>query len=150
MAVWIYFRHYINILILYAVLTTFRTIGPFELNWDTQQYKCWISQYITFGLLASLQSLNLFWLYFVVKVAANMLFKDQIGDVRSDDEAEDEEDGEGLEKVEEGKKNGEKAGLMNGHKAAQKRVETMNGNTLKGTAPTEPSFAEVVEGKKER
>lgn len=79
-----------------------------------------------------------------------MLFKDQISDVRSDDEAEDEEDGEGSERVEEGKKNGEKGGVMNGHKAAQKRVETMNGNTLKGTAPTEPSFAEVVEGKKEK
>ncbi|KAL8788226.1 MAG: hypothetical protein Q9195_007395 [Heterodermia aff. obscurata] len=148
MAVWIYFRHYINILILYAVLTSFRTIGPFELNWDTQQYKCWISQYITFGLLASLQSLNIFWFYFVVKVAANILFKDQISDVRSDDEAEDDE--EGLERVEGGKEDGEKGGMMNGHKAAHNRVEMTNGNALKGTAPAEPSFAEVVESKKEK
>ena len=33
-------------------------IGPYELNWETEQYKCWIAQYITFGLLASLQAEN--------------------------------------------------------------------------------------------
>src|SRR4051794_17258420 len=53
---WIYLRHFLNLKILWAVLTEFRTVGPFELNWETQQYKCWISQYITFGLLASLQA----------------------------------------------------------------------------------------------
>ena len=79
-----------------------------------------------------------------------MLLKDQISDVRSDDEAEDEEDGEGLQRVEGGKEDGEKGLMINGHKAAQRRVEATNGNALKGTAPTEPSFAEVVEGKKEK
>ena len=138
-----------NLVILYAVLTTFRTIGPFELNWETQQYKCWIAQYITFGLLASLQSLNLFWLYFILRVAANVVLKDQVTDVRSDDE----EEMEGLERVEGGKEDGTVAGVensMNGHTATQKRVEAPNGNALKGTAPDEPSFAEAVEGKKER
>lgn len=79
-----------------------------------------------------------------------MLLKDQISDVRSDDEAEDEEDGQGLERVEGGKEDGEQGVTMNGHKAAQKRVEATNGNALKGTAPGEPSFAEVVEGKKKK
>ena len=57
--VWIYLRHYINLVIILAVgLPTgaFRTIGPFQLDWDTQQYKCWISQGITFGLLYYLES----------------------------------------------------------------------------------------------
>ena len=79
-----------------------------------------------------------------------MLLKDQISDVRSDDEAEDEEDGEGLERVEGAKEDGEKGPTMNGHKATRNRVEATNGNALKGTAPDEPSFAEVVEGKKEK
>lgn len=61
--VWGYARHYINLRLLYAVLTDFSSVGPFELNWETQQYKCWISQYITFGLLASIQALNLFWFF---------------------------------------------------------------------------------------
>ena len=47
--VWIYLRHYINLQILWSVLTEFRTVGDFELNWITQQYKCWISQPITFS-----------------------------------------------------------------------------------------------------
>lgn len=92
MFVWIYLRHYINLVILYATLTSFRTIGSFELNWDTQQYKCWISQWITFALLASLQSLNIFWLYFVLRIAYNITFRKLVEDVRSDDEDTAEEE----------------------------------------------------------
>ena len=55
-----------------------------------------------------------------------------------------------MQRAEGGKEDGEKWVMMNGHKAAQRRVEGTNGNALKGTAPTEPSFAEVVEGKKEK
>ena len=77
-----------------------------------------------------------------------MLLKDQISDVRSDDEAEDEEDEELLERVEGGKEDGERSEMMNSHKAARRSAEASNGHALKGTAPTEPSFAEVVEGKK--
>ena len=46
--VWIYLRHYINLRILWSVLTEFRTVGEWELNWDTQQYKCYISKPIVF------------------------------------------------------------------------------------------------------
>ena len=90
--VWLYLRHYLNIIILYATLTTFKTVGSFDLNWDTQQYKCWISQYITFGLLTSLQCLNLFWLYFVLRIAYNMAFKHVVQDDRSDDEDDSTDD----------------------------------------------------------
>ena len=90
--IWIYLRHYINLMILYAVLTTFRTIGPFELDWAGQQYKCSLSQWITFSLLATLQSINLFWLYFIIKIALNVVFADIVQDVRSEDEEEEETD----------------------------------------------------------
>ena len=76
--------------ILYSILNTFRTVGPFDLNWETQQYKCSLSQYITFTLLACLQSINLFWLFFIVKIAVNVVFSDVIKDVRSDDEEEED------------------------------------------------------------
>ena len=90
--VWTYMRHYTNIRILYSVLTSFKTVGPFELNWETQQYKCWLSQYITFGLLAALQSLNLFWLYLILSIAVSVVFrKNEIQDVRSDDEDDEAE-----------------------------------------------------------
>lgn len=73
-------------------MTEFRTVGPFELNWETQQYKCWISQYITFALLASLQAVNLFWLFLILRILANYLFNSVKKDERSDDEDEEEEE----------------------------------------------------------
>lgn len=85
-------RHYINLKILWAVLTEFRTVGPFDLNWETQQYKCWISQYITFALLASLQAVNLFWLFLILRILANYIFTSETKDERSEDEEEEEEE----------------------------------------------------------
>ncbi|KAE8377047.1 TLC domain-containing protein [Aspergillus bertholletiae] len=89
---WIYLRHFLNLKILWAVLTEFRTVGPFELNWETQQYKCWISQYITFALLASLQAVNLFWLFLILRILKNYVFNSIRKDERSDDEDTEEED----------------------------------------------------------
>ncbi|KAL4863994.1 hypothetical protein BDV12DRAFT_189273 [Aspergillus spectabilis] len=89
--VWIYLRHVLNLKFLWAVLTEFRTVGPFELNWETQQYKCWISQYITFALLASLQAVNLFWLFLILRILKNYIFTNVTKDERSDDETEDED-----------------------------------------------------------
>jgi acyl-CoA-dependent ceramide synthase len=63
------------------------------LDWDTQQYKCWISQWITFGLLAALQSLNLFWLYLIVRVAYRFAVQKVAEDERSEQgESEIEEE----------------------------------------------------------
>ncbi|CRG90937.1 Sphingosine N-acyltransferase lac1 [Talaromyces islandicus] len=63
---WVYLRNYLNIRIIVSLFFEFQTVGPYELNWEMQQYKCWISNIITFVLLASLQALNLFWLYLVL------------------------------------------------------------------------------------
>ncbi|KAJ5238617.1 hypothetical protein N7468_003236 [Penicillium chermesinum] len=82
---WIYLRHYLNLHVLWSILTEFKTVGPFELNWETQQYKCWISQVITFSLLAMLQSLNLFWLYCLLRSALKALLTGEKKDDRSDD-----------------------------------------------------------------
>ena len=90
--VWIYLRHYINLRILWATLTEFKTVGPYELNWETQQYKCWISQYITFSLLACLQAVNLFWLFLILRIAKNYVFAQNLADERSDDEEDEEEE----------------------------------------------------------
>ncbi|MCJ1298975.1 hypothetical protein MMC08_001766 [Hypocenomyce scalaris] len=89
--IWIYLRHYINLCILFATLTKFASVGPYELDWETQQYKCWISQIITFALLASLQSINLFWLFLIVRIAFNIVFRSAVQDVRSEDEDDDED-----------------------------------------------------------
>jgi acyl-CoA-dependent ceramide synthase len=71
---WCYLRHYLNLRILYSMTNEFMTVGPYELNWETEQYKCWISHIITFALLASLQALNLFWLYYIMRIAFRYVF----------------------------------------------------------------------------
>ncbi len=93
--VWIYMRHFLNLKILWSILNEFETVGPFELNWETQQYKCTLSQYITFSLLAALQALNLFWLFYILRIAYRFVVYKTADDDR--EEGEDEE----LEEVDE-------------------------------------------------
>ncbi|KAH8807359.1 TLC domain-containing protein [Xylogone sp. PMI_703] len=90
---WTYLRHYQNLRIIYSLFTEFRTVGPYELNWETQQYKCWISNIIVFVLLASLQALNLFWLYCLLRSAYRLVVYKIAKDDRSEDESEPEEMG---------------------------------------------------------
>lgn len=97
--VWIYMRHYLNLKIIWAICTTFSTIGPFELNWETQQYKCRLSQFITGGLLSALQSINLFWLFLILRIARNYVFSSVRKDDRSDEEEEEEEEEESEERI---------------------------------------------------
>jgi acyl-CoA-dependent ceramide synthase len=92
MCIWGYTRHYLNLKILYSILTDFASIGPFELNWETQQYKCWISQYIGFTLLASLQAVNLFWWFFICRIAYRFVVYQDADDDRSEYEPTDEEE----------------------------------------------------------
>jgi acyl-CoA-dependent ceramide synthase len=100
MLVWGYLRHYLNLRILYSILTTFRTIGPWELNWETQQYKCWISQYITFALLASLQAVNLFWWFFICRIAYRFVVYKDADDDRSEYEPSEDETAERRKELE--------------------------------------------------
>lgn len=84
---WVYLRHVLNLRVLYSILTEFHTVGPYELNWETQQYKCWISKIITFSLLAVLQALNLFWLYYLLRSAFKFLATGEKKDDRSEPDA---------------------------------------------------------------
>lgn len=121
-------RHYLNLHILWAVLTEFRTVGPFELNWETEQYKFWGSQYITFGLLGSLQAINLFWLYLIIRIAKTYVFGNALQDERSDNEEEDDE-------IEESSTTGEANGvpiptlLVNGHATKENIDPIENGSS---------------------
>lgn len=79
-------RHYLNLRILWSEFNEFKTVGPYELNWATEQYKCSISHYISTALLASLQCLNIFWLYYILRIAYRFLMTSVAQDDRSDDE----------------------------------------------------------------
>ncbi|ODV78238.1 acyl-CoA-dependent ceramide synthase [Suhomyces tanzawaensis NRRL Y-17324] len=88
--VWIYLRHYINLKILWSVLTEFKTVGEWELNWETQQYKCYISQPIVFGLIGALQLVNAYWLFLIFRILKRYIVGGDTVDERSDDESEEE------------------------------------------------------------
>jgi acyl-CoA-dependent ceramide synthase len=83
---WCYLRHYLNLRILWSEFNEFKTVGPYELNWETGQYKCELSHYISTFLLASLQGLNLFWLYYIFRIAYRFLFYNVAEDDRSDND----------------------------------------------------------------
>lgn len=89
--VWVYTRHYLNIKILWSVLTEFKTVGPYDLNMSIGQYKCWISQAITFSLLLSLQLVNIYWLFLILRIMVRYLLDGEVKDVRSDEEEEEGE-----------------------------------------------------------
>ncbi|KAF2746183.1 longevity assurance proteins LAG1/LAC1 [Sporormia fimetaria CBS 119925] len=101
MCIWAYLRHYINLKILWSIITEYPYVGPFELNWETQQYKCWIAQYITFALLAALQAVNLFWWFYICRIAYRIVVLDIQEDERSEyedsgDEAAENDQGQAI------------------------------------------------------
>jgi len=92
MCVWIYLRHYLNLRILLSLFTEFRAIGPYGIVWETEQYKGFLSFVITLGLLGSLQALNLFWLFFILRIAYRFVVHNVAKDDRSDVEESELED----------------------------------------------------------
>jgi hypothetical protein len=138
MCVWIYMRHYLNLRIIYSLFTEYRTVGPYELNWETQEYKCGIAFYITFFLLAALQSLNLFWLFFIIRIAYRFVVHRTASDDRSDDEETEGEDGEEKRKIK-----GEEKGLKE-ERELDKPQLLVTGIDDKVEVVDGPSFAEVA------
>ncbi|KAI1815887.1 TLC domain-containing protein [Poronia punctata] len=94
MCVWAYLRHFLNLRIIWSLFTEFKTVGPYELNWETGQYKCDIAFVITLTLLASLQALNLFWWFFIVRIAYRFVVYQTAEDDRSEAEQSDGEETE--------------------------------------------------------
>jgi acyl-CoA-dependent ceramide synthase len=90
--IWIYLRHYINLRIIYSLFTEFKTIGPYVMDWENGQFKCPLAFWITLSLLSSLQALNLFWLFFILRIAYRFLIHKTATDDRSDPEESDVED----------------------------------------------------------
>ncbi|KAL1894970.1 sphingosine N-acyltransferase lag1 [Ceratocystis pirilliformis] len=89
MCVWIYCRHFINIRILISLFFEFRTVGPFELDWENEQYKCLLAQGIATTLLSALQTLNLIWLSHIIRIAYRFIRYSTANDDRSEDESDE-------------------------------------------------------------
>jgi acyl-CoA-dependent ceramide synthase len=93
MFVWIYTRHYLNLKILWSVLTEYLTVGPSILDFKSQQYKCWISQPMVFTLIFALQMVNAYWLFLILRIMVRVVFYNIKKDERSDSESDEDEDG---------------------------------------------------------
>ncbi|OJJ45097.1 hypothetical protein ASPZODRAFT_70314 [Penicilliopsis zonata CBS 506.65] len=83
---WIYLRNYQNLRILVSLVTEFRTVGPYTLDWAAEQYKCGLSNAVTLVLLSALQGLNLFWLAALLRNLYRYVVYRVAKDDRSDDE----------------------------------------------------------------
>ncbi|CAK7263723.1 sphingosine N-acyltransferase lag1 [Sporothrix epigloea] len=92
MCVWIYLRHYLNLRIIYSLFTEFKTVGPYELDWAGEQFKCPLAFMITCALLSALQALNIFWLFFIIRIAYRFVVHNVAKDDRSDVEDDTEID----------------------------------------------------------
>ena len=62
------------------------------LDWEQQFYKCWISQYVTFGLLSIIQLLDLYWLFLILRIAVRILTGGEQKDDREEDDDDDHEE----------------------------------------------------------
>ncbi|EPQ59908.1 hypothetical protein GLOTRDRAFT_125743 [Gloeophyllum trabeum ATCC 11539] len=95
--IWTYFRHYLNLVILWSVYAEFDLMPESSKKWDPPQgvWMVWWMKWQIFVPILLLQFLNLFWYYFMLRILWRAL-ADPAGatDVRSDDEddGEDEDD----------------------------------------------------------
>lgn len=87
---WTYFRHYLNIVILWSVWTEFDLIPEVSRVWAPSQgaWLVWWMKYQIFAPLLVLQLLNLFWYYLIWRIAIRSVTS-TLTDDRSDDEDND-------------------------------------------------------------
>ena len=93
---WVYLRHYINIKILWSVLTEFKSVGEYRLNFALQQYKCWISLPIVFTLIGALQLVQIYWFVLILKVLYRILTMSNYVDIRSDADEDNDTESENI------------------------------------------------------
>ncbi|KZV72106.1 longevity assurance proteins LAG1/LAC1 [Peniophora sp. CONT] len=92
LGVWTYFRHYLNLVMLWSVYTEFETIPEDSKRWapDDGVWMVWWMKWQIFAPILLLQVLNLFWYYLILRILYRALMVDELDDVRSDDEGDDE------------------------------------------------------------
>ncbi|KZV72108.1 longevity assurance proteins LAG1/LAC1 [Peniophora sp. CONT] len=93
LCVWTYFRHYLNLVMLWSVYTEFETIPDSSKRWVPEEgvWMVWWMKWQMFGPMMMLQILNLFWYYLILRVLYRTITTGDADDVRSDDEGEDDE-----------------------------------------------------------
>ncbi|KAJ3554937.1 hypothetical protein NP233_g12318 [Leucocoprinus birnbaumii] len=94
MGVWTYFRHYLNLVILWSVWTEYDLIPETSKQWIWAQgiYLNWWMKYQVFAPLLLLQFLNIFWYVLMLRILWRAVTTATATDDRSDDEDDDDDD----------------------------------------------------------
>ncbi|KAF8528669.1 TLC domain-containing protein [Gautieria morchelliformis] len=90
--VWTYFRHWLNLVMLWSVWTEFDLIPEHTKQWNPAEgvwFPYWM-KYQVFAPLLALQFVNLFWYFLIWRILLRGIFVSKIDDERSDDENEHE------------------------------------------------------------
>ncbi|KAJ7758965.1 longevity assurance proteins LAG1 LAC1 [Mycena maculata] len=93
--VWTYFRHYLNLVILWSVWTEFDLIPDTAGRWAAAEgaYLVWWMRHQIFVAIALLQALNLFWYLLIWRIIVRAVRTTDVQDERSDGEGDDDEEG---------------------------------------------------------
>ncbi|KAL9712880.1 sphingosine N-acyltransferase lag1 [Leucoagaricus gongylophorus] len=92
--VWAYFRHYLNLVILWSVWNEYDLIPETSKRWVWSEgtYLVWWMKYQVFAPLLLLQFLNIFWFALMLRILYRALTTNVATDERSDDEDDDDGD----------------------------------------------------------
>ncbi|KAN0097511.1 sphingosine N-acyltransferase lac1 [Tylopilus felleus] len=96
LCIWTYFRHYLNIVMLWSVWYEFDLAPEANRVWapKTGAWLVWWMKYQMFTPLLLLQTLNIFWYYFILRIALRSLKPATMTDDRSDDEDDGDANGD--------------------------------------------------------
>ncbi|KAI0702904.1 longevity assurance proteins LAG1 LAC1 [Cytidiella melzeri] len=92
LCIWTYFRHYLNLVMLWSIWTEFDLIPETAKRWSPKDgvWLTWWMKYQIFTPVLLLQFLNLFWYYLVLRIAVRAVSGTEVDDDRSEDEGDDE------------------------------------------------------------
>ncbi|KAG9317408.1 putative longevity assurance proteins LAG1/LAC1 [Chiua virens] len=95
LCMWTYFRHYLNFVILWSVWYEFDLIDEANRAWIPEKgvWLVWWMKYQMIIPLSLLQILNIFWYYYILRIALRSLKPSTMTDDRSDDEDDGEANG---------------------------------------------------------